>query len=389
MSALKYLLFYAGVDKESYEMVEPTIIKQNRITVQATSVVAVLLIAAMYAVSYIVEELSINREIYEAGVIISALIFVLAAELAKRMHEATMPLVYFSYSAYYIYAILISTLTGRDSKTFMVMLVFLPILFVGKPIKFILLTVAYIGIFIALCFNTKTGFALCVDVADAICFGILGMVTGTASTAFKVNGYVQSKRLASANAKWMGLSHFDTLTGMRNRNAYEEDIKNIASECQEALGCIYIDVNGLKHINDSKGHEEGDRMLKFVANEIQKYFGSDYTYRIGGDEFVVFVPDPELYEIKTKTDKILEEIQPRSYYAAIGWKVHDLEGLSMKDLVTDAESFMYEKKGRFYEQSEFNRRKPKEPNLDSQSLQKIQDLQDLQNPQDLQDKPND
>lgn len=376
MSALKYLLFYAGVDKESYEMVEPTIIKQNRVTVQATSVVAVLLIAAMYVVSYIVEELSINREIYEAGVIISALIFVLAAGLAKKMHEATMPLVYFSYSAYYIYAILISTLTGRDSKTFMVMLVFLPILFVGKPIKFILLTVTYIGIFIALCFNTKTGFALCVDVADAICFGILGMITGTASTAFKVNGYVQSKRLASANAKLTGLSRFDILTGMKNRNAYEEDISRIAKNCEESLGCIYIDVNGLKYINDNKGHDEGDKMLKFVAREIQKYFGDEYAYRIGGDEFVVFVPDPENFEIKTKTDEILSEIHPRSYYAAIGWKIHNLDVLSMNELIREAETFMYNKKKEFYGHSEFDRRQSRRPGLNLQSLQEIYDSQD-------------
>ena len=376
MDKMKCLFIYAGTDKENYDMVQPTIIKQNRITVQTISFIAAVLLSAMYFSSYIVKELSVNRAIYIVGFAISLVIFMLALGPAKSYCDIVIPLMYLSYSAYYTYAIAIGTFAGRDGKFFMILIVFLPILFVGKPIRFITLTAAFIGVFIHLCFIMKTGYALYNDVLDAVIFGLLGMAAGTASSVFKVGHYVQEMLLMEANEKLTGLSRFDTLTGLKNRNAYESDICCIAKKCYSSLGCVYVDVNGLKYVNDNKGHEEGDKILKTVADEIKKHFGEDYTYRIGGDEFVVFVPDPEWFEIKTKTDDILAKIQPRSYYAAIGWKVHDLDVLSMEKLVEEAESYMYEKKNQFYSDSEFDRRKPRKPILHTQSLEEALESQD-------------
>ena len=63
--------------------------------------------------------------------------------------------------------------------------------------------------------------------------------------------------------------------------------------CQENVVCVYADANGLHELNNEQGHDAGDRMLQTVAREMQSRFGDAHTYRVGGDEFVAFVPDRE------------------------------------------------------------------------------------------------
>ena len=52
--------------------------------------------------------------------------------------------------------------------------------------------------------------------------------------------------------------------------------------------CVYIDANGLHELNNERGHEAGDLMLRFVADSLMEQFPKGSLYRVGGDEFVVF-----------------------------------------------------------------------------------------------------
>ena len=76
----------------------------------------------------------------------------------------------------------------------------------------------------------------------------------------------------------------DALTGLRNRYALNEDIKEIAGQM---LTAFMIDVNYFKEINDKYGHGVGDEVLKETANTIRKIFPGSLCYRYGGDEFLV------------------------------------------------------------------------------------------------------
>lgn len=69
------------------------------------------------------------------------------------------------------------------------------------------------------------------------------------------------------------LSQTDLLTGLCNRNSYEQRLKEYASAGSMAVACIYVDVNGLHEMNNTMGHAAGDRMLKFVGSILQKSLG--------------------------------------------------------------------------------------------------------------------
>lgn len=354
---IRKALLYAGVEKSEYEAVQPKIDATDRTMVQVISGLATVLIAGMFISALFVGGVKMNRAVYGAGTVISLILFISSITF-RQTDRLVKPMVYLSYSIFYIYGIMIGTITdpGQKTVTFMVMLVFLPVLFVGRPIYSVIVTLAYIIIFIGLCFKHKVGGVLGNDVIDAIVFGLLGIISGTIIDCVKVRGYVLEDKLRDVNSKLKDATRLDLLTGMQNRNAYERDIYSIARECKTSLGCVYIDVNGLKHINDNYGHEKGDAMLKTVADTIKKYYGSDHSYRIGGDEFIIFVPDPQFYEIKGKSDRFLSEIESLDYHAAVGWKIHEIDDLSMKLLVEEAENFMVEKKVEFYKQADFDRR---------------------------------
>ena len=85
-------------------------------------------------------------------------------------------------------------------------------------------------------------------------------------------------------------SYTDTLTGLYNRNKYLEALEHLDMHTPQSLGVVYIDVNGMKKVNDSYGHVHGDSILVDVAG-ILKSYDSRHSYRIGGDEFVLLASD--------------------------------------------------------------------------------------------------
>ena len=82
------------------------------------------------------------------------------------------------------------------------------------------------------------------------------------------------------------LSYHDSMTGLLNRNRYIEDVDGLAG-WSGSLGVIFLDINGMKEINDRSGHAMGDRMLSECADTMRAVLGEAFSlYRIGGDEFV-------------------------------------------------------------------------------------------------------
>ena len=100
---------------------------------------------------------------------------------------------------------------------------------------------------------------------------------------------IQEAELNSAR----NMAFTDPLTGVKNKNAYIEDVSGIEKRIEDGVlrnfGLVVFDVNGLKLVNDTKGHEEGDNFIKNAGQLICKGFEHSPIYRIGGDEFVAFL----------------------------------------------------------------------------------------------------
>lgn len=351
MEKMRDILFYGGVSSLDYISASDEINRTNRILVNVVSGLASVLITVLFLMSYKIEGIGMNHMIYGFGSVISILMLLVSLFLAEEYPKLTIALIHISYVIFYAYGIVIGTVTDPMGKTvtFMVMLVFLPTLFTIPPIQTITVTLVCEIVFVYLCFQTKTGAVLDNDVVDAILFGFLGSVSGALIACMKI-------RLKVSELHLREVSRSDKLTGMDNRSAYELDLHTIPEKCEKSLACVYIDVNGLKTVNDNQGHEAGDRMLVAVAEIILKYFGEDYAYRWGGDEFVVFIPDMKKPTLITCLDMMRRDIEQAGYYAAIGWDVQNINTLSLSGLTKKAEAEMYKDKSLFYKNSEHERR---------------------------------
>lgn len=148
----------------------------------------------------------------------------------------------------------------------------------------------------------------------------------------------------------------DTLRGLYNCNCYERELPQIYSEHRNSLACVYIDGNGLHEMNNTNGHDKGDKMLRTVEEEIRKYFDTKYIYRIGGDEFIVFLPDAQEAEVKSQSEGVPASLAEKDYPISAGVQCERAIS-SMSSLIKAAEKKMYAEKKRYYEQEVNDRRR--------------------------------
>ena len=341
---------YGGSDSEKYKRAAHRIEHSNRITSMAFSLIAFGLIMIMFISSFINKELSRVRYIYILGLLFSPVLFGMGL-LAKNRPRLTYACMYTAGSGFSLYGIAVGTIDRPEMQTvtFMVMLIMFPLIFIDKPYRVFVFLAAYIVLFIIAALNTKTGTVLFTDVIDAVIFGILSMAGGVVSISAKVKGFVLEDELKT-------LSETDTLTGLNNRNSYEWRLSGYPDKCVSSLACVYIDVNGLHNLNYKSGHKAGDVMLQCVAAELKSIFGSNDTYRTGGDEYVAFVADTDEKAVAEQINALRANVEKQGYHIATGCSFSTKRSLDMNVLIMDAEKKMYEDKEEYYKMTNMPRR---------------------------------
>lgn len=128
---------------------------------------------------------------------------------------------------------------------------------------------------------------------------------------------------------------YDSLTGLLNKDRFEKQLKHDLTVARrhvknggspDNLVVMYFDLNGLKHVNDSYGHETGDELLKTAGNLIYHFLRreSDTVARIGGDEFAAILPQTDLEHAKFTAWKLQEGAKHLGVLVAVGMASYQL-----------------------------------------------------------------
>ena len=167
-----------------------------------------------------------------------------------------------------------------------------------------------------------------------------------------------------SNPLYQDMSNTDTLTGLKNKNSFTVDMHNIESGNQSRYAIVTVDLNGLKNINDSRGHQMGDIYIQNGADAIRKAMeGTDFIgYRVGGDEFSVVLKNCDIDMVKNFADRIARMADSINRGGiktsmSIGYAKFDAEkDRNFSMTMERADAMMYENKRLYYKTKNLKRR---------------------------------
>jgi diguanylate cyclase (GGDEF)-like protein/PAS domain S-box-containing protein len=155
------------------------------------------------------------------------------------------------------------------------------------------------------------------------------------------------------------MAHHDQLTGLPNRHYLTSFLPQAIEEARAAhamLGVVFLDLDRFKHINDTRGHETGDKLLQEVATRLRVCVrDTDVIIRMGGDEFVVVFRNVKSYdEVTLGAGRIVEAMNrpividrhPLQTTASVGVSLYPRDGADMVELLKHSDTAMYQAKDR-------------------------------------------
>lgn len=160
-----------------------------------------------------------------------------------------------------------------------------------------------------------------------------------------------------SNPLYQDASNTDTLTGLKNKNSFTVDLHNIEGNNTERYSVVTIDLNGLKNINDTRGHQAGDMFIQRASKILKSAMeGTDFIgYRVGGDEFSIIGKDKSLEDVKSFVDNINKLIDEGNktrgmlLTMSIGYAKFDKEkDRNFSMTIERSDAMMYENKRLYY-----------------------------------------
>ena len=303
------------------------------------------------------------RYAYIFAIVSAALAWVCAVFLMKKLPwliYAAKVLIYLSLLGGGMLIAWILLQTDTKTITIFASVLIAPVFFVNNTLSNIIMAlIDIIAAFILLSFgldpNVYRWAMTCL-----IIFSSIGVTLAHFINKARFERYVFAEsavQLAESNAKLAELqtrfANYDPMTGLRNRRSFSEKEDKYTEELPPYCCIVMADINGLKAVNDSLGHEAGDELIIGTAECLRKSFeGISSVYRIGGDEFCVILTNPEINVDKHL--KILDKESPK-------WKGEYIDGISIssgdasseefsgfREILIAADQRMYENKKAYY-----------------------------------------
>ena len=200
--------------------------------------------------------------------------------------------------------------------------------------------------------------------------GFTGLTTIMALTlAAAVTGHKQSETsLRKLSAELRQQAHTDELTGLRNRRGFlllADQAERLARRTRVRCLLVFVDLDGLKHVNDTQGHRAGDALIVDAARVLTKVFRkSDVIARLGGDEFAVLTLVDDTDSAVAVSKRLQAEIDEfnqqagRSFHLSMSFGIEELPSatdVSLEVLISRADRAMYGQKREHMQRRESHR----------------------------------
>lgn len=142
--------------------------------------------------------------------------------------------------------------------------------------------------------------------------------------------------------KLKAMGHVDQLTGLMNRRSFMEYIHALPAGRKTAF--LFGDMNGLKQINDGKGHEAGDRALITLSSLMADLVGRDHAFRMGGDEFIMVLEGATAEKVQQVKEELKSKLALHGLSIALGCALRTAPVTDIDSLISEVDKKMYEDK---------------------------------------------
>lgn len=347
------LLFYASAEPEDLKSCRAEIQQSNKKKLISYLSISCVFLFALALLSLMLigrEVLWRNHFAYGIGLAVCIGLLLVAKVFPDKNGWLLTWEMYAFEAAIYVLGIYIGVVSTTDqpATSFLAFLLAVPLVFIMRPIQRILNIIVFDIAFMVCARIFDEPRIVSMDIINGVVFGILSCILSTFVMTTMYENFIVRSKLSR-------IAERDLSTGLLNRNAYEEKVRDYPMQCSSTLSCIYADVNNLHELNNTQGHAAGDRMLKVVGRSMQAIFGEENTYRIGGDEFVAFAIDQPTTEVRTMLKHFTDAVETQGYSVAVGVTTLSAGGIDVDALVKLAEQRMYADKSNHYHHLERTR----------------------------------
>ena len=366
IDGIKQLLlrfFFYSFSSDDISRVKDVIVSENLHYVRIWSFIESLYWGFCIVMSFFQYDYRICRNIYVVACIVCIIAFCLSwIKSNGRVHKA----VVWSSALMTAVALLVAgvfiaiNLAPKTIVIFAAPLI-VPVMFISDTLWSIILLIMNILLFVLFGYRLSYETQAWV-LTNQIIFSSVGIMLGhfVNRTRFERYAFAEAAiELADLRAQY---AYHDDMTGLKNRRAYNEHVERLQDGCSDAWWVVMVDVNGLKEMNDTKGHKAGDELIMGTAECLRDSFDRiDSIYRLGGDEFCVIVEGADAY---------IDDCLSRLRVHGDAWAGDVVSGISLSygsarindyavpsDAVKAADSRMYEAKREYYGATNHDRRR--------------------------------
>lgn len=335
MERIRGVLRFGRLSEKQYQAITERILDHNYMLMNIYFRICIVFFIVVLVFSQHYIDISVDSVVISAGCLLAFAIYeVILVVFVKKNRKFIQVLEYL-----YVITLLFGTaqlsysMPQQTGVFFIVTLTIIPALIQDQPIRILFLIYVSAAFYIFISVFFKPYEIVNLEIKNIM----IALVSGTLLTLYITKDtftYLYKQELKQR------LANIDTMTGLRNRNCYENDLQSFDTQY---MIVVYVDADHLHDINNTYGHTAGDAFIKAVAYLLVDLFGKENTYRVGGDEFIGISFTQTYQNIEYSMKEITDTLAKKHYEISYG--IAQGDGLiNYKRLVKSAEIRMNKEK---------------------------------------------
>ena len=288
LRTLRNYFLYCGIEKDEYNAVKKDAYISNFVVWRSLHIFMTVIFGALFITTFFNVPLTINRVFYLCAFLYSG-IFMWFFFILKKDSLLAQFLIYISITMLFLLGGFITKNNPvAPATTFIALLLITPMFMIDRPFFMTIELCGVSTILIIWMHSVKAYDVWMVDLINVIIFTVVGIFLNIIANSIRIREFVLTREINIQKDT-------DEMTGLMNKSAITREINEFLADPLSDKGIMFmLDIDHFKAINDTYGHDVGDRVIAQVGNFLfKKFVNGEIAGRFGGDEFIVFIKDTE------------------------------------------------------------------------------------------------